>query len=187
MNYSVKLWQIGIANRVNSKDEFKFCNYPRQYGLWRSFPEYGLTESPPADLTFIIGSSIESQNWYYCQTKKGSWNIQFDVNEVYSGHCVLTLGLAGTSRYPELSVFLNSQLIKNYKFGQAQGPYRSAILGNFYEKHELRFPASELQVGTNRLRLMLTSVRDGGGIYYDVIKLEVDEPNAINNKKTTIN
>ncbi|NLW55507.1 MAG: hypothetical protein GX050_02605, partial [Firmicutes bacterium] len=76
---SCLLWQIGQADRMSA--EFKLGNHPRQYGLW---------EQVPATLEYVIGQSTEAEDWYYAQTKLGSWTIKFHLDQRYKGDALLT-------------------------------------------------------------------------------------------------
>ena len=161
--YSAKLWQIGSATwRAVG---FKLSDRPRQYGL---------NQQVPADLTYTIGKSKPSEDWYYAQAKPGTWTIAFDVDKTYGGEGVLTLGIAGQTSGPKLHVSVNDKPIGDYTGGNSSALYRSAILGSsFHETKIIRFPAADLHLGKNTITLNLSN---RGGINYDVIKLEIDDP-----------
>ncbi|MFX0098716.1 MAG: polysaccharide lyase family protein [Candidatus Hodarchaeota archaeon] len=158
------LWQLGDADRRSLG--FRYCDYPRQYGLW---------ELVPSNLTFNINMSIESTDWYYAQTKIGSWKIEFNNSINYTGGetAMLTIGIAGVARYPDLDVYLNSTSLSSFSFGNEGSIYRSAINSGRYRVKTVSFPASNLSVGINAIDLRLIDVSEKGGIMYDVIKLEV--------------
>lgn len=161
--YSVKLWQIGAATW--KAIGFNLSDRPRQYGL---------NQQVPADLTYTIGKSVESKDWYYAQAKPGNWNIAFNLQKAYGGEGVLTLGIAGQTSGPTLHVAVNGKSVGEYTGGNSSALYRSAILGSSYHETKIfRFPASELHAGDNTLTLNLGN---RGGINYDVIKLEIDDP-----------
>jgi rhamnogalacturonan endolyase len=162
--YSVRLWQIGDA--AWKATGFKLSDQLRQYGL---------NLQVPADLDFVIGKSAPAQDWYYAQAKQGNWNIHFDMNKTYAGEAVLTLGIAGQTNKPDLHVLANGKPIGSYNGGNSSALYRSAILGSSYhETKVIRFPTTLLHVGPNTITLALG---DHGGINYDVVKLEIDDPN----------
>jgi rhamnogalacturonan endolyase len=161
--YSTKLWQIGLANWKATG--FKLADEPRQYGL---------NEKVPADVTYTIGKSRPSQDWYYAQAKPGNWQIGFALDRACGGQAVLTLGIAGQTSNPRLQVLANGKVIGSYTGGNSSALYRSAILGSSYHETKIvRFPASDLHVGANTITLNMTS---RGGIQYDVVKLEIDDP-----------
>jgi rhamnogalacturonan endolyase len=162
--YSVRLFQIGQANwRATG---FKLADQPRQYGL---------NTQVPADLTYVVGRSTPSEDWYYAQAKPGNWNIVFNLPRPYGGQAFLTLGIAGQTSDPSLRVAANNQQIGTWAGGNSSAAYRSAILGSsFHETKILRFPAGALHRGDNTITLHL----DKGVINYDVVKLEIDDPSV---------
>jgi len=161
--YSVRLWEFGSANWRSSG--FKLADQLRQYGL---------NFQVPADLDFIIGKSLPAQDWYYAQAKPGNWNIHFNIGKSYGGDAVLTLGIAGQTNNPTLTVLANGKAVGSYSGGNSSALYRSAILGSSYHETKIiRFPAALLHVGSNTITL---SLGDRGGINYDVVKLEIDDP-----------
>ena len=66
------LWQIGVADRKTTG--FKLADSKRDYSVFKI---------PPAELNFTIGKNKES-DWYYAQTKQGSWNINFTLSKELS-------------------------------------------------------------------------------------------------------
>jgi rhamnogalacturonan endolyase len=160
--YSVKLWQIGLADWTTTG--FRLSDKPRQYGL---------EDLVPSNLVYKVGSSLPSRDWYYAQAWPGDWRIDFDVDRSYQGEGVLTIGIAGQTRDPRLQVLVNHTLVGSYAGGNSSALYRSAVLGSSYHENKvIRFPASLLRQGNNAVTLRLCH----GSIMYDVVKLEVDDP-----------
>jgi rhamnogalacturonan endolyase len=160
--YSARLWEIGVADLRTTG--FRLSDQPLQYGLDRTVP---------ADLTYTIGTSIASRDWYYTQAKPGDWRILFKVDRQYEGQGVLTISVAGQTSNPKLEVLVNDQSIGTYTGGNSSAGYRSAILGSSYHENRIvRFPASLLRNGTNAVNLRLSH----GEIMYDELKLEIDDP-----------
>lgn len=157
------LWQLGVADRTTK--EFKWGDHKRNYVVFND---------PPAYLNFTIGKSQESEDWFYAQTKKGSWNILFTADSTYQGNATLTLGIAGCAKNPVLDILVNGQVTSHLNMGNDAGVYRSAILGGYYQKKEIKFSASLLHKGSNIISLQLPDVQPGGGVMYDAIKLEVN-------------
>ena len=62
----------------------------------------------PADLTYTIGRSTPSQDWYYAQAKPGDWKVNFDVDKNYRGEGVLTIGIAGQTNDPKLEIIFST-------------------------------------------------------------------------------
>lgn len=156
------LWQIGIADRKTTG--FKLAESKRDYALFKQ---------PPADLVFSVEKN-KTSDWYYAQTKKGRWDINFNVDDDLRGQALLTLGIAGSAKNPSLEVWINDNKIGNYHFGNDASVYRSAVAGGYYNKQLVTFPSSLLKKGMNTVALKLPDVKDGGGIMYDVIKLEAN-------------
>ncbi|MBD3187955.1 hypothetical protein GF325_14050 [Candidatus Bathyarchaeota archaeon] len=160
-------WQLGTADRRSRG--FKYCDHPRQFGLW---------ELVPANLSFTIGTSDESKDWYYAQSQPGHWKILFNTTESYTGGDtgILTIAMAGAAREPELNVHLDSSFLGSMAPGNDASIYRSAIQGGYYQLHEMHFPASLLDPGQHAIDLHLVDVGEKGGILYDAIKLEIASP-----------
>ena len=163
--YKHFLWQIGTADR--KADKFKLGNVPRQYGLWNQVP---------ADLTYTIGQSTPANDWYYAQTKVGTWNVNFNLSKTYSGQAHLTVALAGASnKRNHVDILVNNTFIATYpQFTNDQTIYRSGNQSGSYHLLTFTFPASLLKVGSNTMAFKMTNVNNGGGIMYDFIKLETD-------------
>jgi rhamnogalacturonan endolyase len=161
--YQTKLWQIGIADRTTKG--FKLSNHKRYYGVFNNVP---------ANVTYTVGKSTDSLDWYYAQTKPGTWNVNFTTNKTFTGDAVLTLGIAGSAKNPRLEIWVNDNKTGEYYFGNDHTVYRSSILGGYYQQQEVRFAASLLKAGENTIAFKLPNVKNGGGIMYDVIKLEID-------------
>ncbi len=162
--YSHLLWQIGTADRKAS--EFNLGNVPRAYGLFQKVP---------ANLDYTIGQSTPSNDWYYAQTHTGSWNIHFNLNQTYSGAAHLTVAMAGQTRTPFIEVHINGlNAGKLQGFNNDAAIYRSTNKSGYYHLVVLSFPASNLKSGANTLVFKALSVKSGGGIMYDTVKLEVE-------------
>ena len=156
------LWQIGIADRMTTG--FKLSDSKRTYSLFKL---------PPSDLTYTVEKN-EAKDWYYAQTKRGSWNIHFDLKKTLRGKSQLTIGIAGSAKNPTLEILINGNKTGSYHFGNDASIYRSAVAGGYYYKLEVPFESALLKEGENIVELKLPDVKDGGGIMYDVIKMEVN-------------
>ena len=163
-HYRHLLWQIGTANRRAT--EFKLGNVPRQYGLWNQVP---------ANLTYTVGRSTPANDWYYAQTQVGTWTVNFELQETYSGTAHLTIALAGMSRTADVTVAINGATAGTYPaFTNDAAIYRSANQSGYYHLIPITFSASLLQTGANAITFQATNVSSGGGAMYDCLKLEVD-------------
>ena len=159
------LWKIGTADRMSS--EFKLGNLERQYGL---------PEQVPADLTYTIGSSVEANDWYYAQTKVGTWNVNFNLDKNYGGKAYLTTAIASVARNPKVDIYVNGQMAGTLDYSKENDSttYRSANQSGRYRNQIIEFPANFLKQGDNTVSFKMDKVSESGGIMYDIIKLETD-------------
>jgi rhamnogalacturonan endolyase len=155
------LWQIGTADR--KADEFNLGNVPRQYGLFNEVP---------ANLTYTIGQSTPANNWYYAQTQSGTWTVQFNDSQTYSGTAHLTVALAGATSSPSVKIAVNGTTVSTLSgFENDETIYRSGNQSGIYHLEPIAFNASLLKAGSNTITFT-ASVNSGGGLMYDTIKLE---------------
>lgn len=166
-HHNYTLWQIGQNNRRS--DGFKYSDELRAYGWW---------EKVPANLTFTIGESKESDDWYYAQTKNGKWNVNFNVDDTYTGNLYLTASIAGASNKPKVAVALNNSTRTTWSTWNDAAIYRSALLGGTHKLMKLTIPASLLKKGANTLTFTMSGISKNGGVMWDCIKLEADTKSA---------
>lgn len=159
--YENLLWQIGENDRLT--EGFNMSDTPRAYGLY---------DLPPADLTYNVGSSSPETDWYYAQTKNGTWTVSFNNNVSLSGDAVLTVSVAGAASNPSIEVYVNDVKTTTWSFSNDASVYRSAVLGGRHEVKKLTFPASNLVTGNNTIKFKMISVGSRGGLMYDSLKLE---------------
>lgn len=158
------LWQIGENDRLT--EGFRYSDTIRNYGLY---------ELPPANLEFVVGTSDPSKDWYYAQTKEGSWTIKFNIDEDLSGNVTLTASIAGAANSPEVIVYINGSRQVSWPFSNDASIYRSALLSGKHTLRTVTFSASLLVKGENEIRLAMSNVGNRGGVMYDCIKLEAGE------------
>ncbi|CAK9249880.1 unnamed protein product [Sphagnum jensenii] len=162
--YSHILWQIGTADRKVT--EFKLGNLPRQFGLFKKVAP---------TLTYTIGKSKPSEDWYYAQTQAGNWTVDFNVDKTYSGNAHLTVATAGQARKATVEIVVNGHVIQTLpSYTNDASIYRCANPSGYYHLAVVSFLASHLKTGANSLTFHATHVDDGGGKMYDTIKLEVE-------------
>lgn len=161
--YSDLLWMIGQNDRRSS--EFCLSDAPRQYGLW---------EQVPQTLTYTIGESKENTDWYYAQTKDGTWTVKFNVDERPSGRAYLTASIAGcASEKATVAVKVNGTVKATWKPGYKDASvYRSAVNSGRHYLYTVDFPCTDLKVGTNLITFQTSNTGGKNGILYDCIKLE---------------
>ena len=161
--YTKLLWMIGQNDRRSS--EYKFCDAPRQYGLWEQVPD---------NLTYTIGQSHENTDWYYAQTNDGTWTIKFNLDERPAGRVYLTASIAGcASEKATVTVKVNGTQRATWKPGYKDASvYRSAINSGRHYVYTADFLNTGLKVGENSVTLQISNSGGKNGILYDCIKLE---------------
>lgn len=162
--YEHKLWQIGENNRLS--DGYRYSDTLRNYGLY---------ELPPANLNYTIGTSQESENWYYAQTKDGSWTINFENELTLSGNAHFTASIAGAANSPKVKVEVNGTTVGTWSFSNDASIYRSAVLSGKHTVKTFSFPSSLLVKGNNKIRLIMSNSGNRGGVMYDCLKLEAGD------------
>lgn len=161
--YTDQLWIIGENDRRSS--EFNLCDEMRQYGLW---------EQSPAALTYTVGQSDPKKDWYYAQTKAGTWTVKFNLDRAYTGTACLTASLAGaTNAGATVNVKVNGVSCATWKPGVNDAAiYRSAIQSGRHWLMSATFPAARLRLGSNTVTFTMSGNGKNGGFMYDCIKLE---------------
>ena len=167
--FGTEVFRIGESNRLS--DGYKLSDADRSYSLY---------QESPANLTFSVGSSNEAEDWYYAQTKVGTWTIKFDIDD--PNHPFrLTASAAGAANVTRINVYVNgTEMANNTWTYQSDGSvYRSAVLSGRYQQHTLDLPAGVLKAGENTIALELSdhnyATSGIAGIMWDCIKLEMDE------------
>ncbi|CAM3733120.1 polysaccharide lyase family protein [Marinicrinis lubricantis] len=180
------IWQIGTPDRTPR--EFKFGDQLRQWGLWLQYPL-----DFPNDVDFVIGESIESEDWNYMHPATrtpgnvdhllvpqdptlAEWKIRFQSEET-QGTGTLTIAIAGSSR-GSLAVTLNGTTIAEYDqvipIGNDASVYRAGETG-YYHELTIPFDASLLTDGENIITLKhLGSNGSTDSIMYDALRLEIE-------------
>ncbi|MBN2213657.1 MAG: T9SS type A sorting domain-containing protein [Bacteroidales bacterium] len=161
VKYEHMLWQIGESDRLT-----------KGFNISDSLRAYGLYDLPPASLTYTIGTSSPQTDWYYAQTKTGTWTVLFNCDMSYTGNAALTVSIAGASSNPNVEVYINDNKKTTWSFGNDGAVYRSAVSGGRHQVKTLSFPASDLLIGQNTVKFKMISVGSRGGLMYDFIKLE---------------
>ena len=162
--YTDQLWIIGENDRRSS--EFNLCDEMRQYGLW---------EQSPADLTYTVGESDPKKDWYYAQTKAGTWTVKFNLKKVLApGTACLTASLAGaTNAGSTVNVKVNGISCATWKPGVNDAAiYRSAIQSGRHWLMSATFSNIRLRYGSNTVTFTMSGNGKNGGFMYDCIKLE---------------
>ena len=160
--YEQKIWQLGESDRTSKG--FMLSDSQRAYANFML---------PPADIDFRMGESNAATDWYYAQTKKGSWNILFNMDSKPTTQCYLTSSVAAAARDVKVTFKLNGRTVTTRTLDSNDGSiYRSAMLNGRHSLHVIKIPASIFKVGENKLTLQIDNIQQGGGVMWDSIKLE---------------
>lgn len=154
------LWTLGNPDR--STGEFRFGSEPRQFGLWWNY----MREKGTNPVTFTIGRSEPSKDWYYAQSAMPMpdgtyyspvWNICFDIKQPpQKGPMVLTVDLAGAcGGKNRLHVKVNGSEVGVIDSPNDSGIYRSAVKSADFRHNILEFDPSLIMAGENTLSLVL--------------------------------
>jgi len=176
------IFAIGVSDRRSGEFRFDPTAPPgndntaghtgRMYGPDAA---HGVWTVPPSTLTYMVGKSTPQTDWYFAQSADGTWIVDFQLSSVPPGGATLTLGLAGVARNAHLDVAVNGHQVMSQGFGNDQSLYRSALEGGSFSMLVADVPASALVTGQNAVTFALnTKGSAGGGIYYDIVKLEAE-------------
>jgi rhamnogalacturonan endolyase len=172
-NHTTFLWQIGGADRTGG--EFALAARPEDHSNPRAFEK---PAAIPAELTFNIGTSWEPRDWYYAQANAGTWTIAFTLDRAYTGTAFLTVSSSlQAGNRPTIAVNGTTDGITGTLPANNDSTIgRQADRSGFPRRAVLSFPAERLVAGPNTVTL--TRQGTGGGMGWDTILLEVDEPVA---------
>jgi rhamnogalacturonan endolyase len=130
---------------------------------------------PPANLTYTVGTSTPTADWYFAQSVDGTWTVAFDLQTVPPGGATLTVALAGAARNPHLDAYVNGNHVVNVGLGNDESLYRSCLEGGAFQVITAAVPAADLAKGANSATFTIsTKGAAGAGVYYDIVKLESD-------------
>ena len=167
-------WSIGETNRRS--DSYRYSNEKRNY-VWHTLP--------PAHLEFEIGKNDIHTDWYYAQTKPGTWSIRYD-DTVDGKDRILRIGIAAASNTisstpgallsPILAVGVNGQLMNKFQYKNDQSIYRSAPQSGNYHFEIIIIPHTLVVEGDNVISFTLLQ----GSVMYDSINLSNGKVSAAN-------
>jgi rhamnogalacturonan endolyase len=167
------LWQLGKADRTSG--EFALATKPATHATPRAFEKPGQV---PDTVNFTIGSSWEPRDWYYAQTKAGTWTVNFELDRTYTGTAVLTVSTSmQNGGSPTVAVNgVSTGITGTVPSGNDSTIARQADRSGFPRLAALTFPAAMLRTGPNTITF--TRGASGSGIGWDTVVLEVDEATA---------
>lgn len=143
--------------------------------------QHGTTDDSPANLTFTIGTSDESTDWYYAISALGTWNIEFEIEAAdlakygNNGTTLLTLSLASYSQSTSVDIDVNGYSLGSLtKDELASDPalYRSGKTGGEWRLFQYEVDPAQLVAGLNTVSFTVTRYVQWRGLMWDSILLE---------------
>jgi rhamnogalacturonan endolyase len=194
VRYGRQLWDIGIPNR-NASEFFKGNDY-YHWGWYLRYP--GLF---PDDVNFSVGTSDFRRDWFFEQVphdenpndttgagrgRKTTWTISFKLPRSFAGKAVLRLAICGVGAR-SLDATMNGKPIGTVTDLVYNATINRDGIGGFWSEHDLKFDASLMQAGENKLALTIPAGGLTSGIMYDYLRLELAEGDSKLSWNTTIN
>lgn len=142
---------------------------------------FAVTELSPANLTYTVGESNASTDWYYASSALGTWNIEFDISAAdlaehgSNGTALLSVSLAGYSQSTALDIDVNGNLLGSLSkdtVANDPGLYRSSRIAGEWRFFQYEVDPSLLVAGTNTVGFTVTRYTEWRGFMWDSIFLE---------------
>lgn len=162
------IFQIGTVDRT--ADEFALGGAPYTHGL---------VDRAPANLTYTVGASAASADWYFAQSALGAWDVVFDVAAAAPRNrsALLSVALAGFSRGSSAGIYLNGAGNKVGNLTTDSIPtdpslYRSATRAGEWHLYEFPVDGALLVEGENTLSFVVERSTRWRGWLWDSVLLE---------------
>ena len=180
-----QVWEIGVPNRTGA--EFAGGDRFFEPDITLQYPNLF-----PTDVTFTVGESLPSKDWFYAQVPHNSdpkaqvepfrgvvsnghetpYTIRFRMDAAPRGTAVLRVAICGTGTRA-ISVSVNGSPAGQIQLGPADGVItRHQVQGLWYER-QFEFDASKLKAGENTLTLTVPAGPVNNGVVYDYLRLEL--------------
>ena len=186
---SQRLWRIGTPD--HSSAEFHLGNYRKQFGLWWRY----LNDMGTNDVNFVIGQSVESNDWYYAQCSVGitpqsypnltdhtqtngiywspHWNVLFNLTNLPPTPVLATIAFAGGNG-TYFYMYLNGVNVTPDTYhgqGTTSGVdiYRDVVTVGRYQPYQFTFATNLFKLGTNIFTITIRQPGAPGnwsGAYY---------------------
>lgn len=143
--------------------------------------KFNVTSLSPANLTFIIGESDVSTDWYYANSALGTWTIQFEIDAAdlasygANGTALLSISLAGYSQSQAQDIDVNGVLLGSLNVDDLTsdpGLYRSSRISGEWRFIQYEIDPADLVAGTNTIGFTITRFTEWRGFMWDSIFLE---------------
>lgn len=161
-----RIWQVGAFDKTARG--FKNGGVPYQHGV---------TEESPANLTFTVGVSNDS-DWFYASSAIGTWTIEFDLSEeeiAANKSALLSVSLAGYSQSAALEIDVNGKVYGSLdKSTLTSDPalYRSGKISGEWRFFQYEVVSGDLKEGLNTVGFTITRYTKWRGFSWDSIILE---------------
>ncbi|KAL6912403.1 hypothetical protein ACHAPO_010339 [Fusarium lateritium] len=161
-----RIWQIGAFDKTARG--FKNGGLPYQHGV---------TEESPANLTFEVGKSKDS-DWYYASSAVGTWTVEFDLSKkdiAANKTALLSVSFAGYSQSAALDIDVNGKVIGSLsKDTLVSDPalYRSGKISGEWRFFQYEIEPESLKDGLNTVGFSVTRYTKWRGFLWDSIILE---------------
>lgn len=135
----------------------------------------------PADLTFVVGESSASTDWYYASSALGTWTVRFDVDAGdllrygSNGTALLSISLAGYSQSQAMDVDVNGAVLGSLNVDVLTSDpslYRSSRISGEWRFIQYEIDPAQLVAGTNTIGFTITRYTEWRGFMWDSIFLE---------------
>jgi autotransporter-associated beta strand protein len=186
---SQRLWRIGTPD--HSSAEFHLGNYRKQFGLWWRY----LNDMGTNDINFVIGQSVESNDWYYAQCSVATtpqsypnltdhtqtngiywsphWNVLFNLTNLPPTPVLTTIAFAGGNG-AYFYMYLNGVNVTPDTYhgqGTSDGTdiYRDVVTVGRYQPYQFTFATNLFKLGTNTFTITIRQPGASGswsGSYY---------------------
>lgn len=142
---------------------------------------FNVTSLSPANLTFIVGESNASTDWYYASSALGTWTIQFDLDAAdllkygSNGTALLSISLAGYSQSQAMNIDINGAILGSLNTSvltNDPGLYRSSRTSGEWRFIQYEIDPAQLVAGTNTVGFTITRYTEWRGFMWDSIFLE---------------
>lgn len=165
-------WEVKPRKRVFQIGDLDHKTLGFRYG---GAPyQHGLVANCPANLTYTIGSSNESE-WCFGQSALGSWTVLFDIPEASNTTVILSIALAGYSKTSDLVISVNGQQIAQLLTADLlsdPGLYRSGTTAGEWRNYEFDVSIGVLRKGSNNLVFQVTNYTLWRGFMWDSVSLD---------------
>ncbi|KAJ4418515.1 hypothetical protein N0V82_005495 [Gnomoniopsis sp. IMI 355080] len=142
---------------------------------------FNITSLSPANLTFTIGESNASSDWYYASSALGTWTIVFEIDAAdllkygSNGTALLSISLAGYSQSQAMDIDVNGNLLGTLSTAELTndpGLYRSSRTSGEWRFIQYEIDPNQLVAGTNTVGFTITRFTEWRGFMWDSIILE---------------